>query len=153
MQFLPRPARLCCAALMALTGGTVGQTMSLWGGDLAGYLPPLWVMSGAGAFGAGLTGLVLADMFGRRGLAGAALSCFGWPIATMLGAIIGAAVVLLGTKRPLVSDPALTIVEGAPLGLLAVADGIATSAVVAGVWMISGVAMHCGARVERHRST
>ncbi|WP_299725011.1 hypothetical protein [uncultured Tateyamaria sp.] len=149
MQFMTSPARLRCAALMAITGGAVSQTMSIWGGDLARFLPPMLVMICAGAAGAGLAGLLLADGFGRKGAFGMLWSVLAWPIATACGAVFGAATLAIEWMRSPVQMVAHALEHGAPLGVMAVADGIATSPAVAGVWLVSGVAMHYGARIER----
>lgn len=146
-------ARLRCAALMALTGGAVAQTMSLWGGDLARFLPPLPVMQGFGVAGAGLAGLVLADAFGRAGWRGAVWSCLAWPLATIFGAVTGAALLAFEVTRSPGAMLIKAVSEGAPLGIMALMDGIATSPAVATIWLASGLAMHSGARVERDVTT
>lgn len=148
MQFLPCLQRLHCAALMAVSGGAVAQTMSLWGGDLARFLPPLPMMTLAAAFGAGVAGLLVSDAFGRRGVWGLLSSGFGWCIATALGAGIGAAVFAVQPRLGISGGLLRALEEGASLGLLAVGDGIVTSPPVAVIWILSGIAMHFGARVE-----
>ena len=153
MSYFPMYQRVRCGVLMGLTGGAVAQAMTFWGGDMARHLPPHWVMCGAASVGAGLAGLALADAFGRRGWGGAMLSVFGWPIATIMGAVLGAAFVLMKEGRPWASDPALAIVEGAPLGVMSVLDGIVSSPVVATIWHVCGLAMHHGAFAERAVTT
>ncbi|MFL4470767.1 hypothetical protein ACERZ8_13070 [Tateyamaria armeniaca] len=149
MQFLTYAPRLRCAALTAMAGGAVAQTMSLWGGHLARFLPPMAVMMGAGAVGAGIAGLILADAFGRAGRRGAFCALLGWPIATLLGAVIGATLVVIEAMELSAATLAHAVSEGAPFGIMALMDGISTSPAVAGIWLLSGWAMHVGARVER----
>ena len=149
MQLLPSLQRLRCAALIAMSGGAVAQAMVLWGGQMARFLPPLPVLMSAAVAGAGLAGIVLADAFGRQGRRGAIRSAIAWPVVTGLGAMAGASLLALDPARGPASMLANALKEGAPLGFLAVADGIATSPAVLAIWLVAGVAVHHGARVER----
>lgn len=134
---------------MALGGGAVAQSMVLWGGSMAQFLPPLAVMSLAASGGAALAGLVLADAFGRAGRWGVVVSAIAWCMATALGACVGAAFFALESGLNPATFIPNAIFGAAPLGLIAVADGIATSPAVAAVWALAGCAMHWCARVER----
>ena len=149
MQFLPSLQRLRCAALIAMSGGAVAQAMTLWGGQLARFPPPLPVLMSAAVAGAGLAGVLLADAFGRRGCRGAIWSAVAWPVVTGLGGMAGASVLALDPARGPASMLANALKEGAPLGFWAVADGIATSPTVLVIWLVAGVAVHHGVRVER----
>ena len=153
MTMIPLFSRLKCATLIALSGGAMAQTMTLWGGDLARFLPPTAVMGLAGAGGAWLAGFALAGAFGREGWRGVMCSAVMWPVTTAVGAGLGASLLaLVPTGAP--SRPLWTALEEGPgLGLLAVADGIATSPVVACVWLLSCAAIHHGARHERRAIT
>ncbi|MEL6807247.1 MAG: hypothetical protein AAFO97_05665 [Pseudomonadota bacterium] len=153
MSFFPMYQRVRCGVLMALTGGAVAQAMTLWGGDLARFFPPLSIMLCAAFVGAGVAGFMLADAFGRKGWVGFVSSTLAWPLATVIGASLGAGLVgTASSPEPLASLPeALT--AGAPLGLMAVTDGIASSPVVAIIWIICGLAMHHGAFAERAVTT
>ena len=153
MTMMPIVSRLRCATLIALSGGAVAQTMTIWGGDLARFLPPSSVMSLAGAGGAWLAGFAMVGAFGREGWRGVICSALMWPVVTAFGAALGAVLLVL---MPLAvpSRPAWsTLDESAGLGLLAVGDGITTSPVVAGVWLLSCAAIHHGARHERRGFT
>ncbi|MEO0381782.1 MAG: hypothetical protein AAF252_16055 [Pseudomonadota bacterium] len=149
MAFFPMYQRVRCGVLMALAGGAVAQAMTLWGGDLARFLPPLSIMLCAAFVGAGVAGFFLADAFGRRGWGGIVWTALAWPLATAMGASLGAGLVgTASSPEPLASLPeALT--AGAPLGWMAVTDGITSSPAVALIWVVCGLAMHHGALAER----
>lgn len=153
MSFFPMYQRVRCSVLMALTGGAVAQAMTLWGGDLARFFPPLSIMLCAAFVGAGVAGFMLADAFGRKGWVGLVSSTLGWPLATIVGASLAAGLVgTASSPEPLASLPeALT--QGAPLGLMAVTDGIVSSPIVAIIWSVCGLAMHHGAFAERAVTT
>lgn len=149
MAFFPMYQRVRCGVLMALSGGAVAQSMTLWGGDLARFFPPLSIMLCAAFVGAGVAGFILADAFGRRGWGGMVWSIVTWPLATAVGASLGAGLVgTASSPEPLASLPE-ALIAGAPLGWMAVSDGIASSPAVAAIWVICGVAMHHGALAER----
>ena len=149
MQVLHMRQRLRCAALVALSGGAVAQAMTIWGGQMARFLPPHPYMILAGFVGAGLAGILLADAFGRGGKGGALLSGLFWPIATLLGACLGAALLIFGLEGPANVTPHSALESGADLGTLAVMDGVFTGPLVAVIWFVSGIAVHFGARAER----
>lgn len=149
MPYFPIYQRLRCAVLMALAGGAVAQAMTLWGGELARFLPPVTPMMVAACAGACLAGLMLADAFGRTGWLGALWSTLAWPLATAVGAALGAGLFgIVTSPAPLLGAPQ-ALAAGAPLGLTAVIDGISTSPAVAVIWIICGLAMHHGALAER----
>ena len=106
-------------------------------------------MALAGVAGAGLAGVVFADAFGRFGVRGALWSLLAWPLATLLGGVIGATAATIIATWGQVQGLVELVTDAAPLGILALADAIATSPAVAGVWMLSGLAVHFGARSER----
>jgi len=106
-------------------------------------------MALAGVAGAGVAGAVLADAFGRFGVRGVLWSVLAWPLATLLGGMIGAAVATIIATWGQMQGVVEVVTDAAPLGILALADAIATSPAVAGVWMLSGLAVHYGARAER----
>lgn len=148
MQILPLFHRARSAALVALAGGAMAQAMVLWGGSLARFLPPWQALLVAAALGAGVAGFLLADAFGRSGRWGLIWSCVAWPMATALGAGVGAVLltVLLATDG---AEMLFAVSSGAPLGMMAVIDGVTTSPVVAVVWALGGCAAHYGTRSER----
>lgn len=141
------------ALLTALAGGATAQSMSLWGGTLAPFLPPLPVLGVAAMCGAGAAGAFCVAMLGRRGVRGWVLAGCMWPVITALGA--GIAVMPLGVMEfSFRTNAAVTaIVEAAALGWLAVADGILTSLPVALVWATSGALLHLAVREERRATT
>ena len=153
MTYFPVYQRVRCGALMALSGGAVAQAMTLWGGDLSRFLPSLSTMILAACVGAGVAGFLLADAFGRRGWRGAIWTVVAWPIATVCGASLGAGLVgIASSAEPLAGLPE-ALVAGAPLGIMAVSDGLSTSPAVAVIWLICGLAMHHGAMAERSPTT
>jgi hypothetical protein len=144
--------RVHCAILTGIAGGATAQTMTLWGGDLARFLPPMTPMIVAASLGAGLAGAILADGFGRRGWCGVVTSALLWPFTTALGAAIAAMpfglVDMVGqsfTRRNMLH----AALESAPRGLVAVADGILFSPVVAAIWAISLLGLQFAMRAER----
>lgn len=148
MQILPLFHRTRSAALVALAGGAMAQAMVLWGGSLARFLPPWQALLVAAALGAGVAGFALADAFGRSGRWGLIWSYVAWPVATALGAGVGAVflTVLLATDG---GGLVYVVSSAAPLGMMAVIDGVTTSPVVAVVWALGGCAAHYGTRSER----
>ncbi len=149
MNYFAFWGRLQCAALAALTGGALAQTISLWGGQFSRHLPPTTLMSLGGAIGAGLAILLLADGFGHRGLRGVIFAAFSWVVATALGAWFGASAVLIETSAGAIYAIPSALEEGAGLGLFAVVGGILQSPTAFAVWVVGGCAMHYGARAER----
>ncbi|MEO9573987.1 MAG: hypothetical protein ABJ263_14815 [Tateyamaria sp.] len=135
---------------MAIAGGAVAQAMSLWGGDLARFMPPFPVMICAGVAGAGLAGLMLVDAFGHKGWHGALWSSLGWSIATLFGAVVGATLVAVEGPQSSLPDVMRALGFSASLGVIAITNSIVTSSAVAGDWLLSGLAMHYGARIESH---
>lgn len=149
MPLLPPLYRARSATLTAIAGGALAQSMALWGGTLARFLPPWHVLILAAMLGAGMAGFLLADAFGRAGVWGAVWSAVGWICATVVGAGLGAAVFTFSAGAYPAFALTNAVVEGAPLGLLAVGDGISSSPTVALIWIIGGCAVHYGTRTER----
>ncbi|WP_299654156.1 hypothetical protein [uncultured Tateyamaria sp.] len=144
------------ALLTGLAGGATAQAMSLWGGDLARFLPPLPFLTLAAAFGGACAGVVLAKALGRSGWIGVMISALAWPVATLLGAVLAAIPFGLVDAATHVSatEMLFTAVESAaPLGLLAIGDGIANSPYVATIWVLSATCIHIILRRERSLST
>lgn len=156
MKYFVRPSiRMQSAVLTGMGGGATAQAMGLWGGDLARFLPPTWLLTLAAVFGAACAGAVLASALGRSGLLGMAMCILAWPVATSLGASIAALPFGLsgfdaryGVARAVGS----AMTEAAPLGLLAVSDGIMSSWFVAAVWVLSAALVHVILRAERQVS-
>lgn len=154
-QFIQPSIRMHSAVLTGIGGGATAQAMSLWGGDLARFLPPTWFLILAAFFGAACAGAVLAIALGRSGFLGVAICVLAWPVATAIGAVIAAMPFGLSEidMRYGVAGSALAaMTEAAPLGLLAVGDGITTSWVVAAVWVLSAALVHVIMRLERQVS-
>lgn len=145
--------RLHAAFLTACAGGSVAQSMILWGESLARFLPPLPVLCIAAVFGAAVAGSICAGAFGRRGVRGWVLMACMWPAITALGA--GIAVMPMGVMEfsPHTSAAVQAVVEAAALGWLAVADGILTSLPVTVVWLLSGAMIHMALRQQRSVTT
>ncbi|MEM6374252.1 MAG: hypothetical protein AAF727_15960 [Pseudomonadota bacterium] len=153
MPILSISLRLRCATLVALSGGAVAQTMSLWGGEVSMFLPDFTDMLWAGVLGAGAAGLLFGDLFGRAERTGVMWAMLGWAIATLVGAMFGAgAVIAYETNAPL-ANMGTSMMEGAPLGVLALVSGVTGSPIVAAVWVLSGLAVHCATRAERSAPT
>lgn len=144
MTFLPLTSRLHIAALMAITGGAVGQSLVLWPGSMGRFLPTLAEMTVMAALGGGMAGLVLADLCGRRGVWGAVCGALAWLIASALGSVAGAG--LFGLIR---QGGVQAGGDAAPLGMMALMDGLTTSPVVMAIWLGAGLLMHCAARMAR----
>ncbi|WP_299548340.1 hypothetical protein [uncultured Tateyamaria sp.] len=153
--FINPSIRLHSAILTGIGGGATAQAMSLWGGDLARFLPPTWLLTLTAVFGAACAGAILASALGRSGLIGVVICILAWPVATALGAAIAAVPFGLSVAdmRYGVAGGFVTAMrEAAPLGLLAVGDGITTSWVVAAVWVLSAALVHVVLRTERQVS-
>lgn len=143
------------ALLCGLAGGATAQAMCLWGGDLARFMPPAFVLMGAASFGAACAGVVLADTMGRRGWRGALCFILAWPVVTGLGAAVASipfGVSDAGLRGNVVNTLAAAVDAAAPLGLLAVGDGIVHSPHVAAVWVLSALAVHKVLQTERQLS-
>lgn len=147
--------RMHSAVLTGTGGGATAQAMSLWGGDLARFLPPTWLLTLAAVIGAACAGAVLAGALGRTGLIGVITCILAWPVATALGAVIAAVPFGLSevdVRYGVAGSVVTAVSEAAPLGLLAVGDGITTSWVVAAVWVLSAALVHVVLRLERQVS-
>ena len=153
MPFFDISQRLRCAALAALGGGALAQTISLWGGDMPIFLLPTTLMCIGGATGAALAGFIMADAFGRKGPRGVFWSVQAWWITTVLGAWFGAAFFAIEANRNLFFVILCALDKAAWPGILTVMEGIAYSPAVAVIWLICGLAMHHGAMAERSPTT
>ena len=147
--------RMTCGAATGLAGGVVAWAMSGSGGSLARFLPDGPWFHIAALLGAGVAGLALADGFGRKGWLGAGAALAAAPVATGIGAALGAAglMVVFAAVQFLAGAGGVApgSVTGAPaLGVLAVVDGIGTSPVVALTWVSAMCAVHLAMRRLRN---
>lgn len=148
--------RTHAAILTGLAGGAVAQAMCVWGGTLAHFLPPATLMMLGGFGGAACAGMICAGVIGRPGWLGTLVAVLLWPLVTALGAILGAlpfGLIDQHTHRGMLSSLLSAAEEAAPLGLLAVADGIVTSPAVAGIWIVSALAVHAAVKQQRAVTT
>ena len=144
------------ALLTGLAGGATAQTMTVWGGDLERFLPPTLLLIAAACAGAAGAGALLSGALGQRGWPGGLSLALCWPLVTALGAVLAALPFGLadaGFGSCGIERLSAAVETSAPLGLLAVADGIGNSPVVACVWGLSALAVHAGLRAQRQLST
>ena len=140
------------ALLVGCAGGATAQSMVQWGGPLAHHLPPVLPLMAVACVGAGAAGLLCSGAFGRRGWLGQALALVAWPVVTMCGAALAAALYLWAGALFVAGTPAAAT-QGAGLGILAVTDGIMHSPVVAAVWVASALLVQQAMRAERQSAT
>lgn len=156
MKYFVRPSiRMQSAVLTGMGGGATAQAMGLWGGDLARFLPPTMAFDLGGCFWCRLCGRCAGQCAGTqrpawygnvypcmasRHFAGRvhrrfAVWAIGFRCALRRGRAVGSA-----------------MTEAAPLGLLAVSDGVMSSWFVAAVWVLSAALVHVILRAERQVS-
>ena len=131
--------RAICGAATGAAGLVVALAMTTAGGSLARFLPDAPWFHLVACVGAATAGVALADGFGRRGQLGALAAVLVAPIVTAVGAVI-ATMLLVLVFEPTGGWGAVS--DAAPLGLLAVTDGIGTSPVVAVTWGLSLAGVH-----------
>lgn len=126
-SFWGNPTRTSRAVICGVAGWIVSLGMVNWGGPMERYLPDAGVHTCA-FFGAMVSGYVLASGFGRSGLLGWVLAALSACIATILGVIIGGAMIALFAG----GDPQ----KGAFLGVITIAYSIESYWLIL-TWVVS----------------
>jgi len=134
--------------LVGLAGGAVAQTMALWPGEVARFLPDPLMLATAAFFGAATAGTLCSGFFGRAGLFGWVIALCAWPLVTLFGAALAALPFVYSGRKVLWPAHEMAL-EALASGVLGVGVSIASSLPVGALWVLAALLVHKAMRAER----